>query len=185
MRHAAGLKEFLQASPPEFEISPKCCDYAKKRVAARVKKQIGATLNCVGMRKSEGGIRSIALKSCFSEGKNGEADNFRPIFWFTDSDKAEYEKFCEIHHSDCYTKWGFSRTGCACCPFGSEFEEELEVVRREEPALYNLANRVFGQSYEYARRYRRFKESLKRERRRKGQIDLFDDPYEIVKEDEK
>lgn len=181
----AGLKEFLQASPPDFRISPKCCDYAKKRVAAGVKKQIGATLNCVGMRKSEGGIRSISLKSCFSEGKNGEADSFRPIFWFTDADKAEYEKFCEIRHSDCYTKWDFKRTGCACCPFGSGFEEELEVVQREEPALYNLANKVFGQSYEYTRRYRRFKESLKRERRRRGQIDLFDDPYEIVKGDEK
>ena len=180
-----GLKEFLQTFPPDFKISPKCCDYAKKRLARDVKKQIGATLNCVGMRKSEGGIRSLSLKTCFSEGKNGEADNFRPIFWFTDSDKAEYEKFCEIRHSDCYEKWGFKRTGCACCPFGSGFEKELEVVRREEPALYNLANKVFGNSYEYTRRYRRFKESLKRERRRRGQIDLFDDPYEIVKGDEK
>lgn len=185
VRHAVGLKEFLQDTPPEFRISPRCCYYAKKRVAKEAKKQIGATLNCVGMRKSEGGIRSVILKTCFSEGKNGEADNFRPIFWFTDADKAEYEKFCEIRHSDCYEKWGFSRTGCACCPFGSGFEEELEVVRREEPALYNLANKVFGKSYEYTRRYRRFKESLKRERRRKDQIDLFDNPYEIVKEDEK
>lgn len=58
-------------------------------------------------------------------------------------------------------------------------------MKREESALYNLANKVFGKSYEYTRRYRRFKESLKRERRRKGQIDLFDDPYEIVKGDEK
>ena len=96
----------------------------------------------------------------------------------------EYEKFCEIRHSDCYEKWGLKRTGCACCPFGSGFEKELEVVSREEPALYNLANKVFGHSYEYTRRYRRFKESLKRERRRRGQIDLFDNPYEIVKEEE-
>ena len=182
--HAAGLKEFLQTFQPDFSISPKCCDYAKKRVSARVIKQIGATLKCVGMRKSESGIRSIMLKSCFSEGKNGEADNFRPIFWFTDSDKDEYEKFCEIRHSDCYTKWGFKRTGCACCPFGSGFEEELEVVRREEPALYNLANKVFGQSYEYTRRYRQFKESLKRERRRKRANQSIDNSYEIIKEDE-
>ena len=124
------------------------------------------------------------LKSCFSEGKNGEADNFRPIFWFTDSDKAEYEKFCKIRHSDCYTKWGFSRTGCACCPFGSGFEEELEAVQREEPALYNLANKVFGQSYEYTRRYRRFKEALKRERRKKRANQSIDNSYEIIKEDE-
>ena len=180
-----GLKDWLMASPPSFQISDKCCDYAKKNTAKAVAKQIGATLNCVGMRKSEGGIRSVVYDSCFSEGKNGQADNFRPIFWFTNEDKTEYEEYCKIHHSECYTKWGLKRTGCACCPFGSGFESELETVKREEPALYNLANKVFGKSYEYTRRYRRFKESLKRERRRKGQIDLFDDPYEIAKEDEK
>ena len=179
-----GLKEFLMVSPPDFKISDKCCDYAKKNTAKAVAKQINATLNCNGMRKSEGGIRSIVLKSCFSEGKTGEADKFRPIFWFTDSDKAEYEKFCEIRHSDCYTEWGFKRTGCACCPFGSGFEEELEVALREEPALYNLANKVFGQSYEYTRRYRQFKEALKRERRRKRANQSIDNSYEIIKEDE-
>lgn len=73
--------------------------------------------------------------------------------------------------------WGFSRTGCACCPFGSDFDKELEVVKRYEPKLYAVAKKVFGASYEYTRKYRRFKESLKRERRRGGQIDLFDDPY--------
>lgn len=167
----AGLKEFLQISPPEFRISSRCCDFAKKRVAKSLQKELCITLNCVGMRKAEGGIRSLSLKTCFSDGKNGNADNFRPIFWFTDADKAEYEKFCEIRHSDCYTEWGFKRTGCACCPFGSGFEKELEVVRREEPALYSLANKVFGQSYEYTRRYRQFKEEFKRERRRKGRTE--------------
>lgn len=179
-----GLKEFLMASPPDFRISDKCCDHAKKHTAKTVAKQISATLNCVGIRKTEGGIRSFAYDSCFSKGKNGETDNFRPIFWFTDADKVEYEEFCGIRHSGCY-EWGLKRTGCACCPFGSRFESELEIVKREEPVLYNLANKVFGQSYEYTRLFRCFKESLKRERRRKGQIDLFDDPYEIVKEDEK
>lgn len=179
------MKEFMREVPPSFTISDRCCDYAKKSTAKTVEKQIGATLKCIGVRKAEGGIRSIVNTTCFSEGKNGRIDYFRPIFWFTDSDKEEYEKFCKIRHSDCYEKWGFKRTGCACCPFGSGFEAELKIVKREEPALYNLANKVFGQSYEYTRRYRRFKESLKRERRRKGQIDLFDDPYDIVKEDGK
>ena len=182
--HAAGLREFLEYSPPDFSISDKCCTFAKKRLAREATKKIGATLECIGIRKSEGGIRSIVLKSCFSDGKNGRADTFRPIFWFTDADKAEYEKFCEIRHSDCYTKWGFSRTGCACCPFGSGFEEELEVVRREEPALYNLANKVFGKSYEYTRRYRQFKEALKLERRRKRANQSIENSYEIIKEDE-
>lgn len=183
--HATGLREYMMENPPDFRISDRCCYYAKKQTSNAVEQITAATMVCLGMRKSEGGIRSVALKSCFTEARGDKSARFYPIFWFSDADKAEYEAYCGIRHSDCYEVWGLKRTGCACCPFGSGFEKELEVVRREEPALYNLANKVFGQSYEYTRRYRRFKESLKRERRRKGQIDLFDDPYEIVKGDEK
>lgn len=61
----AGLKEFLQISPPEFRISSRCCDFAKKRVAKLLQKELCITLNCVGMRKAEGGIRSFIIKLAF------------------------------------------------------------------------------------------------------------------------
>lgn len=176
-RHAAGLREYMMENPPDFRISDRCCYYAKKQTSNAVEQMTAATMVCLGMRKSEGGIRSVVLKSCFTEAKGTKAARFYPIFWFSDEDKAEYEVHCGIRHSDCYTVWGFSRTGCACCPFGSRFEDELAVVQKHEPKLYAVANKVFGASYEYTRKYRAFKESLKRERRRGGQIDLFDDPY--------
>lgn len=176
-RSKAGLWEFMQEHPPEFKISDRCCDYAKKHAAEAASKDVGATLVCLGMRRAEGGVRSMRIKSCFLEATGRHVARFYPIFWFSDADKAEYEAHCGVRYSDCYTVWGLNRTGCACCPFGSDFDEELEVVKRYEPKLHAAANKIFGASYEYTRKYRAFKESLKRERRRGGQIDLFDDPY--------
>ena len=176
----AGLKEFIQGSNPP-KVSDKCCEYTKKKVAHDIESLVGPSLSVVGLRRSEGGKRATSLHSCYSpSGKN--AAKFRPLFYFTDQDKQAYKEFCGVKYSDCYEVWGFKRTGCACCPFGSGFEEELEVVKKYEPKLYAASCKIFGPSYEYTRQYRRFKESYKREKRRGGQIDLFDDPYEKVKE---
>lgn len=176
-RHA-GLKEFMQKNPPP-PCSDKCCEYAKKNVAHELEKVIEAELSCVGVRKSEGGKRAIIYDSCYTPAGRHIAQ-FRPIFFWTDADKREYEDHCGVVHSDCYTVYGFKRTGCACCPFGSGFEEELEVIKQYEPKLYKAACNIFGPSYEYTRRYRKFKESWKREKRRGGQIDLFDNWEDLI-----
>jgi len=169
----AGLKEFLmQTTPPQ--ISDVCCEKAKKNTAKKAIMEHGITLNCVGVRQSENGVRSYVLSSCFTEAKKNAVAQFRPIFYFSDEDKQEYKELCGVTYSDCYEVWGLKRTGCVCCPFGSKFEEELEIVKQYEPKLYAAACQIFGPSYEYTRQYRRFKESYKREKRRHGQIDLFD-----------
>lgn len=175
------MKDFLMAERPP-RISDQCCEKAKKNQAKRAIRENKATLNCVGVRKSENGVRSFVLHSCFTEAKNGTIAQFRPIFYFSDTDKQEYKEFCGVKYSDCYEVWGLKRTGCACCPFGSKFEDELEAVKQYEPKLYAAACKIFGPSYEYTRKHRMFKESYKREKRRGGQIDLFDDPYERMKE---
>lgn len=170
-RHA-GLREFIMRNEPP-KISDKCCEYAKKNVAHEIEKKIDAELSVVGVRRAEGGKRAIVFDSCYTPaGKN--IAQFRPVFFWSDDDKKEYEEYCGVVHSDCYTVYGFKRTGCACCPFGSGFEEGLEVIKEYEPKLYKAACNIFGPSYEYTRRYRKFKESWKREKRRGGQIDLFD-----------
>lgn len=82
-----------------------------------------------------------------------------------------------MKYSDCYEIYGFNRTGCACCPFGSKFEEELELVEKFEPMLYKAVNHIFGASYKYMREYRKFKEKRKREKANKitkNQTSLFD-----------
>lgn len=145
-------------------------------------KELQITLECVGVRRAEGGVR-VTVQTCFTEAKNARVAQFRPLFYLTDKDKREYKDFCGVTCSDCYEVWGFKRTGCCCCPFGSEFEHQLEVAKKHEPKLYATACKIFGPSYEYTRKYRKFKEALKREKRRHGQIGLFDNPDTILGED--
>lgn len=149
------LKEFMIKNPPTFKISNVCCNYAKKDVVHKLIKDFNYDLVIYGVRKSEGGLRATAYKSCFDETDNGY-DNYRPLWWYTDIDKFDYENYFGVKHSMCYTEYGLPRTGCAGCPFARGFEEELEVIKQYEPKLYNAVNNIFGESYEYTRRYREF-----------------------------
>ena len=155
---APHLKEFMISNPPDFKISNKCCTYAKKKVAEKFCKSGGYDLVCTGVRQTEGGIRSITYKNCFTNNDTG-ANMFRPIYWLRDDDKIEYCSHYHIVHSDCYSKYGLIRTGCFGCPFGKRYEEELECISRFEPKLLTAAYKIFGQSYEYTRRYLEFRRS--------------------------
>lgn len=153
------LKEFIQANPPDFPISDKCCLYAKKNTAKAFEKANQCDVTFTGMRKSENGIRSSRLKNCFTPGEDHDA--YRPIFWFTDEDKQIYKILFDVEYSDCYEVYGLKRTGCAGCPFGSNFEEELKVIEEYEPRLFKAVTKIFGDSYDYTRRYREFKATYK------------------------
>lgn len=150
------LKEFIMQNPPDFPISNKCCEYAKKKPAKQFIKAMGADLEITGIRKSEGGIRSANYKSCFSESKSKGCNTYRPIFWYTDGDKKDYEDFYGVTHSRCYTEYGLRRTGCVGCPFNPRITEELEIIKEYEPKLYKAAVNIFGKSYKYTRKYREF-----------------------------
>ena len=166
------LKEFLIANPPSFKISDKCCNGAKKNNAKHYATQNRIDLQLTGIRVAEGGIRSIAYKTCFTEGDL--CDYFRPIQWFADTDKKEYDELFGVEHSDCYSKYGFKRTGCAGCPFARDYQDVLEALKIYEPKLYNAVNNIFGQSYEYTRQYRQFAAEMKaREKVNENQI-MFD-----------
>lgn len=155
------LKEFLIVNPPKFPISNLCCHYSKKVVVAEFNKSHNIDLDINGIRKYEGGIRAVSYKSCFSEStKDRIYDVYRPIFWFDDKTKQAYEEQNNIVHSRCYTEYGLKRTGCVGCPFGLNFEFELQVLEKYEPKLYKAATNIFKNSYEYTRQYRRFKESM-------------------------
>ena len=160
------LKEFLMKYPPDFLISNKCCHYAKKKVASDYKRHGKFDMNMYGVRKAEGGARKGAYKNCFST-KKGKADEYRPIFWYRSEDKKEYEDYYDVVHSRCYSEYCLKRTGCAGCPYARNFEEELEAMRVFEPALYKAVNNVFGKSYEYTRKYRKYVEEQKKKDKRK------------------
>lgn len=164
------LKQFLIENPPTFKISSRCCDFSKKMPSKNYEKQNNIDLKILGLRKVEGGVRSTAYHSCFSPSDEKHIANFRPIWWFTDKEKSEYKDFYGLKYSDCYELWGFSRTGCAGCPFNSNFEKDLLTIEKYEPKLYKAVNNIFGQSYEYTRKYREYKTK----KQYGGQLTLFD-----------
>ncbi|MDE7365431.1 MAG: phosphoadenosine phosphosulfate reductase family protein [Ruminococcus sp.] len=155
------LKEFIMQNPPDFPISNKCCEYAKKKPAKQFIKEMDADIEITGIRKSEGGIRSANYKSCFSESKSKGCGTYRPIFWYADGDKRDYEQFYGVNHSRCYTEYGLKRTGCVGCPFNPRITEELEIIQKYEPKLYTAAVNIFGKSYEYTKKYRDFVKMMK------------------------
>jgi len=150
------LKEYIQDNPPQFKISPKCCNSGKKEPAATYAKSINADLTLLGIRKAEGGQRSTSIKSCFNDNGRYGPQHY-PLFWFTDADKRAYAEGFNVTHSKAYTVYGCERTGCAACPFGSRFEKELEMLKQYEPNLYTAALNIFGDSIAYTRAYREYK----------------------------
>lgn len=59
-----------------------------------------------------------------------------------------------------YTEYGFKRTGCACCPYGRDFDDELKVLEQHEPNLCKAVKNIFHDSYEYTRQYRKFRKEM-------------------------
>ena len=166
------LKEFIIANPPTFKIANKCCYYAKKKVAHQIVESHTADLSIVGIRKAEGGARAAIYKTCYSD--NGlECSTFRPIFWYSDKDKQFYEEKFGVVHSDCYTKYGMYRTGCAGCPYARTLGLELDIIEANEPKLYKAVNSIFKDSYEYTRQYHEFCKNQKHESEHK-QLRLFE-----------
>lgn len=171
------LKEFLIAYPPEISISQECCYGAKKSNAYDYVKLNNCDLTILGVRQNEGGIRSTNIQGCFTQGKNG-SDIFRLIWWFSNKDKAQYKKHFCIKNSDCYEKYGLTRTGCAGCPLGSRWEEELKIIKQYEPKLYNAVWNIFKDSYEYTRKYRQYVYD-KKHGILDGQMTIFDKIGEV------
>lgn len=163
--YAPYLKEYMIENPPPMPISAKCCQKAKKEPAAKFEKEQNADLVCLGLRKAEGGNRALKFKSCMTFSDNGTADAYRPIFWLKNEDKEAYESFYGVTHSDCYVIWGMDRTGCPGCPYGKNFEQELELMQKYEPKFYRAAVKVFGASYEYTRGYLEFRKRKQEEER--------------------
>lgn len=155
------LKEFMILNPPTFMISNKCCHYAKKLPASRFKAENGFDLSITGVRKAEGGIRSTSYKNCFTPASDKNINEYRPVFWYKQDTKSAFKDTYGITYSDCYEVWGLPRTGCSGCPYAKDFETELEAVKTYEPKLYNALNKVFGASYEYTRKFRKFQKNMK------------------------
>lgn len=157
------LKEFLIEYGLPFKVSGKCCDGAKKMPMKKYIKANDTELLILGLRKSEGGARVGAYgNSCFSEKTSYGYAMYRPIWFWNDAMKEWYINEFKIKLSDCYTKYGLKRTGCAGCPFGLTFDNELELLEKNEPKLAKGINNIFAPSYEWTRKYREFQREMKK-----------------------
>lgn len=130
-------------------------------MAKHWKKEHVVDLSCVGVRKAEGGQRATAYKNCFTKGE-GVADEYRPIFWFTDKDKEEYLSFYGVELSDCYTKYGLKRTGCSGCPYAQDWKGELAALEEFEPKLANGVKHIFADSYKFLEDYEAFCQDMEK-----------------------
>ena len=153
------LKEYLMANPLDFNVSEKCCIYAKKNVSKDFDKDFKPDLRIVGLRQAEGGRRVGSVQNCFTPSNDNDIAVYRPLWFWSDTDKELYKEWRDIRYSDCYEVWGFSRTGCCGCPCNSKVLQELEIARQYEPNKVKAAYAVFGKSYEYREAYIRFKKT--------------------------
>lgn len=166
--NAPYLKEFVMQNPPQFSISNKCCEYAKKRVSKSIIKQGEFDLRVIGIRKAEGGIRAKTKDArCF---RAGPVDSYYPLFWFSDRDRGVYKELFNVRNSACYELWGFKRTGCIGCPYNRRNERDLQTSAVWEPGITAVARKVFAETYDYTRRYYAYR--AKRRAEDKGQLVL-------------
>lgn len=141
-------KTIEYAKAHNITINNKCCTYSKKKPLSDFEKTVDCDLIITGERQCEGGIRKFSNKSCFKQGGNKTLDKYMPLWYWSDTDKTEYEKEFDIIHSDCYTIYGMKRTGCVGCPYSLTIYDDLETIRKYEPKLYKMCINVFDKSYE-------------------------------------
>lgn len=170
------MRDFIGEYPPDFQISAKCCDYCKKRLAHSVQK--GYEMIITGERRDEGGMRSVPRKDntalCFTETANGQY-RLRPLYYVSDEDKAWYKERFNIRYSDAYEVYGLTRTGCCGCPISYKAVDDLEKIGKYEPNVVKAAWNIFGKSYLYRQKYNEYKaKRMAEEEMIPGQMSIFD-----------
>lgn len=170
------MRDFINAYPPDFKISARCCEFCKKRAAHKA--QNGFEMVITGERRDEGGMRSVPRQDntalCFTETANGSF-RLRPLYYVSDKDKAWYKDYHGIKYSDAYEVYGLARTGCCGCPISHRAVDDLELIGRYEPNITKAAWNIFGKSYEYRQKYNDYKKKrAKEDAQIPGQMDIFE-----------
>lgn len=161
------LKEFMVKNPPEFQISSKCCEGAKKNTSDDYFKKFPADICIIGVRKAEGGQRSTRYSSQLYFNVSHKINHFLPILYLSDADRKEYEDEFEIKHSKCYTEYGLKRTGCCGCPFSKDYNFERDILKQHEPKLNKAIENMWGLTYNYLDKYHEFQKMMNRKYKEK------------------
>lgn len=146
------VKKFLSEEGDNIKIANKCCEFVKKRPVKQFLKDIKADLCLVGVRQDESLQRKAVYKSCYRE--KDDLKFFYPLLFLTEEEVWELIKLFNLELSECYTKWGLERTGCFCCPFGREWEMELELLKKYEPNKYIASMNLYGDVFKAYKKYK-------------------------------
>lgn len=154
-----------------IKVSNNCCRELKKKPFHKYE---GKAMNGMlsGLRAEEGGARFLNMKQRLAMGGKLCTTTTRglinklPIVDWTDDD---IEQFIERYHvplSDAYTKYGFKRTGCMCCPFSRNIANDLKYLFYHEPNRYKASMHWLKDVYIAQNVILPFDESYERERER-------------------
>lgn len=132
-----------------FLISDKCCLRMKEQPLDNYSKASNRPIAITGIRKDEGGRRSIH-KGCFAF---GDKPTFSPLKVVSDEWEDEFIKrknieLCELY----YPPYNFKRTGCIGCPFNKNLQKDLNTMYKLLPNEYKQALHLWKPVYdEYIR----------------------------------
>lgn len=156
-------------------ISPNCCAELKKKPFKKYVNDNGIRGQMTGIRGSEGGARELNLdariasnvnaKLCTTVDKHGFIKK-TPIIDWSDNDLEEFIKKYGVPLSDAYTKHGFRRTGCMCCPFSQQLTKDLSYLYYHEPNRYKASMHWLKDVYIAQNVVLPFDEAYERERER-------------------
>lgn len=151
-------KDFL------LKISDKCCLKMKKEVLEDFAKENNRPIAITGVRQGEGGLRK-SMKGCTTF-TNSKLHKFHPLFpmeenwinWFIQENKIE---LCKLY----YPPFNFKRTGCKGCPFNTELEKQLYLIKFILPEEYKQCNLLWKRVYDEYRKieYRLKKQDIQKE----------------------
>ena len=138
----------------KMKVSNKCCYKLKKEIADKWSKENGKTITITGMRSNEGGLRA-SHKGCavFADNSCKVLKKFHPLFpledwWLDEFIKRNEIKLCELY----YPPYNFKRTGCICCPYSVELQEQLDKLALLLPSERRRAELIWKEVYTEYRR---------------------------------
>lgn len=126
-----------------YEVSDKCCEYLKKRPMHKYDLEHGVspilgTMACESKMRESSYVR---LGQCNTfNNRDKRKQKSRPLSIWLEEDVWECINRYNIPICEIYTKeGGLTRTGCACCGFGAQFDDDNRMLYAYEhyPRIYD------------------------------------------------
>lgn len=134
-----------------IKVSDKCCYKMKKEPAHKWSTENNKTITMTGMRSDEGGMRNYQHNCAVYDDKN--LIKFHPLKpisnefedWFI----KEYQiQLCKLY----YPPFNFQRTGCKCCPYSIDLQNQLDILKKLLPAEEKQCEIIWKPVYDEYRR---------------------------------